>query len=234
MTNRERRDKGLPYITDAEILAEQKAARAILAKYNRIKPLDFKKANKILNKFFGKKGEHAYIEPPFFCDYGKHIEVGENFYANSNFVVLDTGKVQIGKNALIGPNVSIFTAGHPVHYKARNSGYEYGINVKIGDNVWIGGGTVINPGVKIGNNVVIGSGSVVVRDIPSNSLAAGNPCKVSRQIADEEINYYYKYLLFSEDEMKRVNASESFVPFTASQESGGGGSRTVGAPDVKK
>ena len=137
-------------------------------------------------------GENLVIEPPFHCDYGSNIEVGENFFANYNLTILDVGKVKIGKNAQIAPNVSIYTAGHPVHPDSRNSGYEYGIDITIGDNVWIGGSSVINPGVTIGNNVVIGSGSVVTKDIPDNVIAAGNPCRVIRSITEEDRKYYFK------------------------------------------
>ena len=140
------------------------------------------------------------VRAPFHCDYGKNIEVGDNFYANFNTVILDVGKVKIGNNVLLAPNVSIYTAGHPIHPDSRNSGYEYGIAVTIGDNVWIGGNSVINPGVTIGNNCVIGSGSVVVNDIPENSIAVGNPAKVIRQITEEDKKYYFKNREFDVDD----------------------------------
>lgn len=126
--------------------------------------------------------------------------MGDNFYANFNTVILDVGKVKIGNNVLLAPNVSIYTAGHPIHPDSRNSGYEYGIAVTIGDNVWIGGNSVINPGVTIGNNCVIGSGSVVVNDIPENSIAVGNPAKVIRQITEEDKKYYFKNREFDVDD----------------------------------
>lgn len=138
--------------------------------------------------------------PPFHCDYGKNIEVGENFFANYNCIILDVAKVTIGKNVMFAPNVSIYTAGHPIHPDSRNSGYEYGIPVTIGDNVWIGGSVVINPGVTIGNNVVIGSGSVVTKDIPDNVIAVGNPCRVIREITEEDRKYYYKDRTFAVDD----------------------------------
>ena len=132
------------------------------------------------------------METPFHCDYGYNIEAGNNFYANYNLTILDVGKVVIGENVMVAPNVSIYTAGHPIHPDSRNSGYEYGIGVTIGNNVWIGGNTVINPGVHIGDNVVVGSGSVVTKDIPANAIAAGNPCKVLRFITDADRKYYFK------------------------------------------
>lgn len=122
----------------------------------------------------------------------KNIEVGENFYANFNCVILDVGKVKIGTNVMFAPNVSIYTAGHPIHPESRNSGYEYGIGITIGDNVWVGGSVVINPGVHIGNNVVIGSGSVVTKDIPDNVIAVGNPCRIIREITEDDRKYYFK------------------------------------------
>ena len=132
------------------------------------------------------------MEAPFLCDYGSNIEVGDNFFANYNLIVLDVGKVTIGNNVMIAPNVSIYTAGHPIHPDSRNSGYEYGIDISIGDNVWIGGNVCILPGVHIGNNVVIGAGSVVTKDIPDDSIAAGNPCRLVRTITDADRKYYFK------------------------------------------
>ncbi len=143
------------------------------------------------------------IEGPFYCDYGYNIEVGENFFANYNFTVLDVVRVKIGDYAMIAPNVAIYTAGHPLHPVARNSGYEYGSPVSIGDNVWIGGNVVINPGVRVGRNVVIGSGSVVTRDIPDNMLAAGNPCRVLRPITEADRCRYFKDRLFDVTDYER-------------------------------
>ena len=131
-------------------------------------------------------------------EYGNHIEVGENFYANTHCVMLDVGKITIGNNVLFGPNVGIYTAGHPIHPESRNSAFEYGISIAIGDNVWIGGSCCVLPGVKIGNNVVIGAGSVVTKDIPDNVCAAGNPCRVIREITDADRPYYFKDCKFDE------------------------------------
>lgn len=191
MTMKERRDRGMVYISDESIFEEQKRARVITQRLNTADRSDFEGISKIVKELLGKS-ENAFINPPFYCDYGSHIEVGRNFFANYNCTILDVAKVKIGDNCQMAPNVAIYTAGHPVHPDTRNSAYEYGIEVTIGDNVWIGGNTVICPGVHIGNNVVIGAGSVVTKDIPDWAIAAGNPCRVIRMITEADRRYYYK------------------------------------------
>ena len=146
----------------------------------------------LVKGLFGKTGKELWLEPPFHCDYGYNIEVGEQFYANFNLTILDVAKVHIGDNCFIAPNVAIYTAGHPIHPEARNSMYEYGIPITIGDNVWLGGNVVILPGVTIGDNAVIGAGSVVTKDIPASVIAAGNPCRVIRPITEMDRRYYFK------------------------------------------
>ena len=148
------------------------------------------------------------VVPPFYCDYGSHIEVGENFFANYNCTILDVAPVKIGDNVLFGPNVSLYTAGHPLHPVSRNSAYEYGISITIGDNVWLGGNVVVTPGVHIGNNVVIGAGSVVTKDIPDNMVAAGNPCRIIREITEEDKKYYYKDREFDEEAWANIEAGQ--------------------------
>lgn len=193
MNQKERMLQGLPYKAWMDGLAEERREnKKRIFRYNQLSPEEGEEQDKLIKSIIGKCGESIFIEQPFHCDYGSNIEVGNNFFANYNLTILDVGKVIIGKNAQIAPNVSIYTAGHPVHPDSRNSGYEYGIGVTIGDNVWIGGSSVINPGVHIGNNVVIGSGSVVTKDIPDNAIAAGNPCKVIRYITEEDRKYYFK------------------------------------------
>ena len=167
-------------------------------------PFEPEKGMACLNAIGMKHGENVYFEPPLHCEYGSHIEIGENFYANTGCVMLDVGKITIGKNVMFGPNVSIYTAGHPIHPDSRNSGYEYGIAVTMGDNVWIGGSCVILPGVKIGNNAVIGAGSVVTKDIPDNVCAAGNPCRVIREITEEDRQYYFKDRKFDEEVWSKI------------------------------
>ena len=170
---------------------EQKIARRLTQKLNTVDRSDFEAIKKIVNELFGKSGSDTFINPPFYCDYGSHIEVGKNFFANYNCTMLDVGMIRIGDNVQIAPNVAIYTAGHPVHPATRHTSYGYGIDVTIGNNVWIGGNVVICPGVKIGDNAVIGAGSVVLRDIPAWTIAAGNPCRVIRKITEDDRNKYY-------------------------------------------
>ena len=180
-----RRDAQMAYISDDRVFEEQAACRRILQKLNFMDRSDFAGIAQVVKELFGKS-ENAWVNPPFYCDYGTHIEAGKNLFVNYNCTIIDVAKVTIGDNAMFAPNVSIFTAGHPIHSQARNSGYEYGKAVTIGDNVWIGGNSVICPGVTIASNTVIGAGSVVTRDIPAWSVAAGNPCRVIRAITEED------------------------------------------------
>ena len=203
MNQKERMLAGLPYKAWMDGLSQERLEnkKKILA-FNHLEPDRLDEKEKLLKEILGKTGEYVNIEAPFHCDYGYNIEVGENFFANYNFTVLDVGKVRIGANAQIAPNVSIYTAGHPVHPDSRNSGYEYGISITIGDNVWIGGNVCIMPGVTIGNNVVIGAGSVVTKDIPDNVIAAGNPCKIIRVITEEDRDFYYRDRKFDVDDYR--------------------------------
>lgn len=148
----------------------------------------------LLKELFGSTGEHIHIEPPFHCDYGKNIYIGENFYANFDCIILDVAEVYIGNDCLFGPRVSIYTPNHPIDAEVRSTGVEYGKSVHIGDKVWIGGSAVINPGVTIGKNTIIGSGSVVTKNIPPNVIAAGNPCRVIRPITDTDRKYWLMLL----------------------------------------
>ena len=200
MNQKERMLAGLPYKAWLDGLSEERMEnKKRIYHYNSLSPEQGEEQAALIKEIIGKCGENIWIETPFHCDYGWNIEVGENFFANYNLTILDVGKVVIGKNAQIAPNVSIYTAGHPVHPAARNSAYEYGIEVTIGDNVWIGGNTVILPGVHIGDNVVIGGGSVVTKDIPDWSIAAGNPCKVIRKITEEDKQYYFRDRKFDDE-----------------------------------
>lgn len=195
MTEKEKMLAGKPYLAFGEELSnERQHAKVLNYELNQLHPLDLEKRQDILKKLLGKTGETFYVEPPFRCDYGYNIEIGENFYSNYNCTILDCAKVTIGNNVMFAPNVSLFTAGHPIHSEPRNEGIEYAFPITIGDNVWIGGNVVVNPGVSIGENCVIGSGSVVTKDIPANSIAVGNPCRVINEITDEDKVYYFKNL----------------------------------------
>lgn len=205
MDNKYRRDHEMAYYSDETVIAEQLKTKRIIREYNTVMPFEPDKGLECLEKAGIVHGKNVYMEPPFHCEYGEHIVLGENFYANTGCVMLDVARITIGKNVLFGPNVSIYTAGHPLHYESRNSGYEYGIPVIIGDNVWIGGSCVVLPGVKIGNNAVIGAGSVVTKDLPDNVIAAGNPCKVIREITDEDKRYYFKNRKFDDEVWKKIN-----------------------------
>ena len=184
MTNRERRDAGVAYLADDSVVEEMMVCRKILQKLNFMDRTDLEGIKAVVRELLGKS-DGALINPPFYCDYGSHIEVGKDFFANYNCTLLDVARIKIGDYCQLAPNVSIYTAGHPVYPVSRDSGYEYGKEVTIGDHVWIGGNTVVCPGV-------IGAGSVVTKDIPDWCIAAGNPCKVIRPITDADKRKLYK------------------------------------------
>lgn len=192
MNNIERRDAGLVYISDNAVFEEQKVCRRLVQRLNRLDTDDFGGIAEAVKALLGSS-DGAFINPPFYCDYGSHIHVGKNFFANYNCTIIDVAPVTIGDNCQLAPGVAIYTAGHPVHPATRNTGYEYGKPVTIGDNVWVGGNTVILPGVTIGSNTVIGAGSVVTHDIPSWVVAAGNPCKVIRPITEDDRRTYFRH-----------------------------------------
>lgn len=195
MTNKERRDAQMAYVSDDSVFEEQQVCRKKLQKLNFMDRSDFKGIEAVVKDLLGKS-EGAFINPPFYCDYGNHIEVGKNFFANYNCTILDVAKVKIGDNCQFAPNVAIYTAGHPIHPVTRNSLYEYGKEIVIGNNVWLGGNVIVCPGVHIGDNVVVGAGSVVTKDIPAWSVAAGNPCRVIRRITEDD-----KRKLFGSEEI---------------------------------
>lgn len=168
--------------SDAELLYDRINVKTLCQKYNQISSKEFETRKKYLKKIFGKIGENPFVEPNFYCDYGYNIEAGANFYSNHNLVILDCAKVKIGNNVWIGPNCGIYTATHPLNSEERTAGIEFAKPITIGNNVWIGGNVCILPGVSIGDNTVIGAGSVVVKDIPSNVLAVGNPCKPIKSV----------------------------------------------------
>lgn len=183
MTENEKRMAGELYFNkDPDIKKDLEDSRLMCYLYNQINPNNYEEKRIILKKLLGQIEGSFYIEQPFRCDFGKNIFLGDNFYSNYNLTILDCNEVHIGKNCLIGPNVSIFTVGHPIDCIQRRQSLEYAYPVKIGNDVWIGGGVIINPGVIIGDNVIIGSGSVVTKNIPDNVMAVGNPCEVIKKI----------------------------------------------------
>lgn len=167
---------------DKELIEDRYKAKNLCHEFNNLKPSDIEAREKIIKKLFGKTGQQILIEQNFWCDYGYNIFVGENFYMNHNCIILDAGRVEFGNNVFIAPNCAFYTAGHPIEPEIRNRGLEYAKPIKVGNNVWIGGNVTVLPGVTIGDNVTIGAGSVVVKDIPSNVVVIGNPCKVIKEI----------------------------------------------------
>lgn len=193
MTQKERMLAGLPYrANDPELKQMRTENKLRVAEYNQLTRDQQEEMDQLIRQILGGTGKEILVEPPIHFDYGRNTTVGERFFANYNLTVLDVCKVTIGDNVMLAPNVSLYGAGHPIHPDARNSGYEYGAPITIGDNVWIGGSACVLPGVTIGNNVVIGAGSVVAKDIPDNVIAAGNPCRVIRPITEEDKKYYFK------------------------------------------
>lgn len=182
MSEKEKMLSGLPYLAiDETLIKERRHAKRLLRQLNVTEYLVTKTAKKIIKELIPNTGKNFYIEPPFHCDYGFNIHCGENVYFNVNCVVLDTMKITIGSHVLFGPGVQIYAASHPLDPETRKT-LELSKPVNIGDNCWIGGGAIILPGVSIGNNCVIGAGAVVTKDIPDDSMAAGNPAKVIKKL----------------------------------------------------
>ena len=178
---------------DEEIMAEQVVCMQKLWEYNQIQPKDMDKRFAKLQDMFAEIGEGSYIEPPLHANFGgKHVHFGKNVYANYNLTMVDDTHIYVGDNTMIGPNVTIATAGHPIDPALRDVQAQFNMEVLIGRNVWIGGGCVLLPGVSIGDNTVIGAGSIVTKDIPANVVAYGNPCRVIREIGEHDRKYYYR------------------------------------------
>jgi maltose O-acetyltransferase len=168
---------------DAELAAARERARDLCQALNATREAQQDERRRILRELFGKGGDSVWMQPPFFCDYGSHIELGERVFFNFNCVVLDVCPVRIGDFSLFGPAVQIYTPLHPLNAELRRR-QEFGKPIEIGSDVWVGGGAIILPGVRIGSRAVIGAGSVVTRDVPDGVFAAGNPCRVMREIAE--------------------------------------------------
>lgn len=191
MTEAEKMQQQLLYdANDAALTQARATAKDLCYDYNQLRPSNANQQQTILEQLLGQTGANPQIVAPFWCDYGRNIAIGENFYANHNLVILDAAKVTFGDNVFIGPNCGFYTAGHPIDAERRNQGLEFAKPITIGNNVWIGGGAHIMPGVTIGDNAVIGGGSIVVKDIPANSVAVGNPCKVIRTITATDREKY--------------------------------------------
>lgn len=195
MTEKEKMLRGLLYDAnyDKELLADRLKAKDLCFKYNTTLPSDEESLRKIIGELKIKTKENFFLTPPFYCDYGYNISVGENFYANHNLIILDGNRVSFGDNVFIAPSCTFSTAGHPIDKERRNKGLEYAHPITVGDDVWFGANVTVLPGVKIGSNVVIGAGSLVNKDIPDNSLALGNPCKVVRKITEKDIENLWEY-----------------------------------------
>ncbi len=178
---------------DEEIMREQTARLEKLYDFNITRPTEFEKRQALMKEMFAEIGEQCYIEPPFRSNFGGgHVHFGNRVYANFNLTCVDDTHIYVGDNTMIGPNVTLATAGHPILPELREKGYQYNMPVKIGKNCWIGAGAVILPGVTVGDNVVIGAGSVVTKDIPSSVVAVGNPCRILREVSDKDKEFYFK------------------------------------------
>lgn len=171
---------------DEELVQEREHAKSLLFKFNSLNPFERNQRLEVLNELIPNIGQNPWIESPFNCDYGTNMEIGDYFYANTNFTVLDCGPVSIGKNVLIGPNVSLYTVNHAIDSTERVAGLEKALPINVADNVWLGGSVVVLGGVSIGKNSVIGAGSVVTHDIPDNVVAIGNPARILRKITIED------------------------------------------------
>lgn len=200
MSLRERIDSGKIYIEhghpdpadallEKELLRQRNRAKRLAFNFNNTSPANRARREKVLRRLFGKIGEHPFFEGPVYCSYGCNTFIGDRFYANFNFIVVDDGKIFIGDDVMCAPNVVISTTGHPIFPEYRKVGAQFSMPIKIANGVWLGANVVVLPGVEIGENSVIGAGSVVSSSIPANSVALGIPCRVARSITEEDRNW---------------------------------------------
>ncbi len=193
MTIKEKMKNGeLYYCNDEDLMKEQVQCLDVLYDFNHTRPSEVEKRAELLDKLFAKVGTNVYIEPPLHANWGRHTHVGNDVYANFNLTLVDDTDIHIGNNVLIGPNVTIDAGTHPIHPELRRKAAQYNLPVVVENNVWIGAGAIILPGVRIGENTVIGAGSVVTKDLPANVVAVGSPCKIMREINENDMKYYNK------------------------------------------
>ena len=194
MSNKDKMHTGELYLPgDEEIMKEQQMCLDKLYDYNMTRPTESEKREKLLKEMFAEIGQDCYIEPPFHANWGgKHVHFGKCVYANFNLTAVDDTHIYVGDYTMIGPNVTLATAGHPILPELRKEAYQFNMPIHIGKNCWLGAGVIVLPGVTIGDNTVIGAGSVVTKDIPSNVVAIGNPCRILREINEHDKKYYFK------------------------------------------
>ena len=194
MTEKEKLHSGNIYQPgDPEIMKEQAACQEKLYDFNQTRPGELEKRAVMLKEMFAEIGEGCYIEPPLHSNFGgHHVHFGKNVYANYGLTLVDDTHIYVGDHTMFGPNVTIATAGHPIEPSLRRQGLQYNMPVHIGKNCWLGAGVIVLPGITIGDNVVIGAGSVVTKDLPSNVVAVGNPCRILREVGERDREYYFK------------------------------------------
>ena len=176
-----------------EIMSEQSQYWDIVKEYNDLLPSDLEARSKMLPKIFGAIGEQSVVEPPFHANFGgKHVFIGHHFYANFNLTLVDDGNIYIGDYVMVGPNVTLVTAAHPIYAELREKGYQFNRDIHIGNRVWLGAGVIVLPGVTIGDDAVIGAGAVVSKDVPASVVAVGVPCRVLRKVDEKDREYFYK------------------------------------------
>ena len=192
MTEKEKRDLGFLYDAnyDKELAVERVKCQDMCYEYNNLKPSQMNEQYALMKKILGSTKNSFYVTPPFWCDYGYTVKIGENFYSNHNLTLVDGGQITFGDNVFIAPNCVFTTAGHALDTEQRNRGLEFAYPITVGDNVWFGAGVIVLPGVSIGSDTVIGAGSVVTKDIPSGVVAVGNPCRVLRKITPADADKY--------------------------------------------
>ena len=179
---------------ERELQQERDHCKEVMFDYNNTPPREGERRQELMRSILGSCGESFFFEPPVHMSYGTHVHIGNHFYSNFNLVLVDDGEIFIGERVMIGPNVTLCTTGHPVYPLYRELVAHYSLPIHIGNNVWIGAHSVVLPGVSIGDNAVIGAGSIVTRDVPANTVAVGNPCRVLREISERDKEFYFRDL----------------------------------------